>query len=285
MTSLIYFDPDELKQGRYFEIDDTLVAEDGRTYILGDWLARGGNGSVFRCVERSSGTEYAVKFLMFPRGKVLQRFFREVRLLKELKHEHIVRYRGTGKTRHIQNSRGIRCPFLVMELAESSLSDFAKSSPIAPEIYVGQFRGLARGLADLHAKAVHRDIKPENILISGDRWLLSDYGLCRFSDRPELDLTPNEQAIGPKYWLSPEAHNRRLGQGDVICPASDVYQLASVFWYVATGRHPSGIITQDDWTGPEWLFSPIQQALQHGKGRRPADGVAFAAAIEAAVGA
>lgn len=45
MTSLIYFDPDELKQGRYFEIDDTLVAEDGRTYVLGDWLARGGNGS------------------------------------------------------------------------------------------------------------------------------------------------------------------------------------------------------------------------------------------------
>lgn len=285
MPSLIYFDPDELKHGRYFEVDGTLVAEDGRTYILGDWLARGGNGSVFRCVERSSGTEYAVKFLMMPRGKILQRFFREVRLLKELQHEHIVRYRGTGKTRHTGGTRGIRCPFLVMELAEGSLSDVAKRAPIAPEVYVGQFRGLARGLADLHTKAVHRDIKPENILISGDRWLLSDYGLCRFSDRPELDLTPSEQAIGPKYWLSPEAHNRRLGQGDTICPASDVYQLASVFWYVATGRHPSGIITEDDWTGPDWLFAPIHQALQHGKARRPSDGVAFAAAIEAAVGA
>ncbi len=285
MPSLIYFDPEELKRGQFFEINDTLVAEDGRSYLLGDWIARGGNGSVFRCVERSSGIEFAVKFLIQHRGRVLKRFYREVRLLKELQHEHIVRYRGTGKTSNLGGRHGLRCPFLIMELAESSLSEFAKKAPIAPEVYVGQFRGLARGLADLHSKAIHRDIKPENILISGDRWLLSDYGLCRFSDRPDLDLTPTDQAIGPKYWLSPEAHNRRLGQSDVICPASDVYQLASVFWFVATGRHPSGIITSEDWTGPEWLFAPIQQALQHAIGRRPADGVAFSAAIEAAVGA
>ena len=285
MPSLIYFDPEELKRGQFFEIDSTLIADDGRTYLLGEWIARGGNGSVFRCIERSSGIEFAVKFLMQPRGRVLQRFYREVRLLRELQHEHIVRYRGTGRTSNVGGGKGSRYPFLIMELAENSLSEFAKMAPIAPEVYVGQFRGLARGLADLHSKAVHRDIKPENILISGDRWLLSDYGLCRFSDRPELDLTPNDQAIGPKYWLSPEAHNRRLGQGDVLCPASDVYQLASVFWFVATGRHPSGVITSDDWTGPDWLFTPIQQALQHAKGRRPANGVAFAAAIEDAVGA
>lgn len=285
MTSLIYFDPDELGKGRYFEIDDTLVAEDGRSYSLGDWIARGGNGSVFRCVERSSGTEYAVKFLMQPRGRTLKRFYREVRLLKELQHEHIVRYRGTGRTRHSGGARGLRCPFLIMEIADGSLSDIVLKSRIPPEIYVGQFRGLARGLADLHAKAIHRDIKPENILVSGDRWLLSDYGLCRFSDRPELDLTPSDQAIGPKYWLSPEAHNRRLGQGDGICQASDVFQLASVFWYVATGRHPCGILTVDDWTGPARLFEPIQRALQHQKSRRPADGVAFAAAIEVAIDA
>lgn len=284
MSSLIYFDPEELKKGNYHEIDDTLVAEDGRTYVLSDWIARGGNGSVFKCIERSSGDEYAIKFLMKPRGRILKRFFREVRLLKELRHEHLVRYRGTGRTRSASKSRGIRCPFIIMEMAESSLSDVAQSSRISPEVYVGQFRGLARGLADLHARAVHRDIKPENILVAGDRWLLSDYGLCRFSDKPDWDLTPTDQAIGPRYWLSPEAHNRRLGHADDICPASDVFQLASVFWYVATGRHPCGVVLPDDWTGPEWLFDPIYQALQHKSVRRPADGGAFSAAIEAAVG-
>lgn len=62
MSSLIYFDPEELKKGNYHEIDDTLVAEDGRTYVLSDWIARGGNGSVFKCIERSSGDEYAIKW-------------------------------------------------------------------------------------------------------------------------------------------------------------------------------------------------------------------------------
>lgn len=283
MPSPIFFDPEELRRGRFFEIEGTLVTEDGRSYGLGDWIARGGNGSVFRCTERSTGTEFAVKFLMQPHGRVLKRFYREVRLLKELKHEHIVRYRGTGRTKSTGSKKGLRCPFLIMEIADSSLSDITANSRIPPEIYVGQFRGLARALEDLHSRAVHRDIKPENILISGDRWLLSDYGLCRFSDRPDLDLTPNDQAIGPRYWLSPEAHNRRLGHGDEICQASDVFQLASVFWYVATGRHPSGILTADDWTGPARLFEPIQKALQHCKSNRPANGAAFSAALEAAI--
>lgn len=284
MTSLIYFDPAELKKGNFYEIEDALIADDRRSYQLSDWIARGGNGSVFRCVERSTGDEYAVKFLMNSGRKVLNRFFREIRLLKELKHEHIVRYRGAGRTKPADSTRGMRFPFLIMEIADANLYDSAQRAKIAPEVYVGQFRGLARGLADLHTKAIHRDIKPENILITGDRWLLSDYGLCRFSDRPDLDLTPSGQAIGPRYWLSPEAHNRRLGHSDAICAASDVFQLASVFWYVATGRHPCGVISPEDWTGPDWLFEPIYQALQHDVARRPADGAAFAAAIDAAVG-
>lgn len=109
-ASPIYFDPEELKRGQFFEIDSTLVADDGRSYLLGEWIARGGNGSVFRCIERSSGIEFAVKFLMDPSGKILKRFYREVRLLKELQHEHIVRYRGTGKTRNLGGRYGLRCP-------------------------------------------------------------------------------------------------------------------------------------------------------------------------------
>lgn len=281
MINQIYFDPEQLAKGQTFQFEEPLTTEDGRTYELGDWIARGGNGSVFRCTERSTGDEYAVKFLMQSGGRISQRFFKEARLLKELKHEHIVQYRGTGRTKAASAS-GKRFPFIIMEVADRNLSD-AASSPLTPEIYVGQFRGLARGLADLHRKAIHRDIKPENILISGDRWLLSDYGLCRYSDRPDLDLTPTDQAIGPKYWLSPEAHNRRLGHTDAICAASDVYQLAAVFWFVATGRHPTGVLTRDDWTGPDWLFTPIISALQHQLSRRPANGSQFLATIEAAV--
>ncbi|ADU15424.1 serine/threonine protein kinase [Asticcacaulis excentricus] len=282
MSSFVFFDPEELRKGQYFEIDDELITEEGRTYIVGEWLARGGNASVFKCIERSSGNEYAVKFLMQRGERSRNRFFKEARLLKELRHDHIIEYRGTGRAGAA--NRSARLPFIIMEIAEGNLSNIVKGSNVPSEVYVGQFRGLARGLAELHAKAIHRDIKPENILISGDRWLLSDYGLCKYSQAKDVDMTPADQVLGPKFWLSPEAHNRRIGQSDAICEASDVFQLAAVFWYVVTGRHPSGLLCQEDWTGPDWLFDPLVMALQHKSARRPVNGKAFAASLDEAIG-
>ena len=166
-----------------------------------------------------------------------------------------------------------------MELAERNLQDVLRdeAAPLSYEQYAGQFRGLAGALATLHSFAVHRDIKPENILVAGERWLLSDYGLCTFVNPKEEDLTPVGEVrnIGPKFWLSPEAHNRRLGCGDQINAASDVFQLAAIFWYVATGRHPSGIVTENDWTGPEKLFDVLHKSLFHDCSKRPQNGGEF----------
>jgi serine/threonine-protein kinase len=45
----------------------------------------------------------------------------------------------------------------------------------------------------LHEKAIHRDIKPDNILISNGRWLLSDYGLCKFDgDTAQDSITKDD---------------------------------------------------------------------------------------------
>jgi serine/threonine protein kinase len=173
-------------------------------------------------------------------------------------------------------------PFIVMELAERNLSQLMveRKTAFPYEDYAAQFRGLSGALAALHEKAIHRDIKPENILISGDRWLLSDYGLCTAVD-PELpDLTGNEEKVGPKFWLSPEAQNKMLKCQDEITRASDVFQLASVFWYAATGRHPLGVVTEHDWTGPQKLFGVLHASLMHDITRRPQTGKEFLEAIE-----
>lgn len=272
----IFFSPEELKRGNFHTIDSPIVGEDGRSYELGDWIARGGNATVFHCRERSTGDEFAIKFLYMNGRRVAKRFSRESALLAELNHNHIVRYKTAGKITP-NNDKRRSIPFIIMEAAERNLLDEMQASKwaIPAERFLGQFRGLAQGLALLHGRAVHRDIKPENILIAGDRWLLSDYGLCKFPRSRAPDLTPNDQAIGPKFWMSPEGQNRRLGVGDAICKASDVYQLAAVFWFIATARHPSGILTIDDWSGPERLFVPLRDALQHDHRRRPKDGTAF----------
>jgi serine/threonine-protein kinase len=135
-----------------------------------------------------------------------------------------------------------------MEKADQNLLDYMKSrSKIGYEVYAPQFRGLSEALAELHKYAIHRDIKPENILIQGETWLIGDLGLCSYlSEEEHLDLTSDNEKIGPKFWLSPEAINRVYFGVEEICPCSDVYQLCAVFWFVITYRHPQGIITESD---------------------------------------
>jgi serine/threonine-protein kinase len=276
----IYFDEDELRRGKFFEIPDVIRGDDRKGYEIGEWLGRGGNGSVFACYETTTGDAYAIKFLLLTGYAVTRRFQREAQLMKRVKHEHVVSLitSGTAQATNVQR----RLPFIIMERADHNLSEAIKKAGVrfAPEVYIGQFRGLVGGLAAMHALAIHRDIKPENILVSGDRWLLGDYGLCKFIARSTEEISGDRLVQGPRFWLSPEVQNRRVGNDDEISPASDVYQLAAVFWYVATGRHPSGILGEQDWQGPAWLFPPLFRALQHGLARRPVDGTAFAEAIE-----
>lgn len=154
---------------------------------------------------------------------------------------------------------------------------------MSPAEYLGQFVGLTKALVKINATALHRDIKPENVLVMGDTWLISDFGLCDVLGA-EADLSGENEKIGPIFWMSPEALNRRLGCEDEICQASDVFQLASVFWYAACGRHPSGIVEQDDWSGPEEVFPVLHQALAHDPSRRFNTSAEFSVALLEAIG-
>ena len=280
MTDQIYFDTEELRKGNFYQLSSSeLTTEEEKLYELEDYIGRGGNAAVFQCRDRITGEECAVKFLLKHGGPNAGRFLREVRLLELVEEEHIPKYYGNGRVTVEHNRRANTqiIPFVVMELAERNLREFMteRSQPLSYEQYAGQFRGLAKALASLHNHAVHRDIKPENILIVGDRWLLSDYGLCTFVNPDEEDLTGDVQNVGPKFWLSPEAYNRRLGCDDEINRASDVFQLAAIFWYVATGRYPGGIVTEGDWTGPEKLFRLLHRSLFHDYTVRPQHGYEF----------
>ena len=295
MIDTLYLDEKNSTWGNFFELDGTgkVQTEEGHSYELDAWIDRGGNAAIYQCRDCVEDEEYAIKFLMNNNPKDSKRFDREIQLIQSVRANNLIKYYGTGRVQVIEykNRQPIidqekKIPFIVMELADENLQKvmYRERGNISYQTYAGQFRGLANALASLHEYAIHRDIKPENILVAGERWLLSDYGLCSFINSHEEDLTSNNQRLlGPKYWLSPEAHNRRLGCGDEISAASDVFQLAAIFWYVVTGNKPTGVVTKDDWEGPSQLFTLLHKSLLHDCKKRPQNGHEFLTDLEKAL--
>jgi serine/threonine protein kinase len=264
-----------------WSVADEFVGRRGRRYTLGERITAGGNAVIHRCYDKITGDEFAVKFQLRLQRNREQRFKQEVEVLRNIHHDHVTRHRDDGFIVGNGPRRNWRLRFLMMEVASKDLATMMKEqSSISYETYIAQFRGLAWGLAMLHQHVIHRDIKPDNILLFGQRWALSDLGLCQIANS---SLTAHDELVGPRLWMSPEAVNKACGCNDAILKASDVFQLASVFWFVVTRRHPTGVVTRADYTGPDHLFDLFYRCLAHNHCERPTDGEDFAKQLEAAI--
>ena len=263
------------KDNKIYEIPDKVKADSGESYEVVDFIGEGGNAVVYSCID-SAGEEYAVKFLLSLSKKNRSRFQQEVRVLREINHPNLIRCIDEGTVVGVeQKTKNSRIPFMVMEKANSDLKKYLDKKGILKYAeYISQFSGLSEALGLLNKKVVHRDIKLENILIVGEKWVLSDLGLCTYlSPKEHEDLTGENENIGPKYWLSPEEINRRYHKDVKILPSSDVFQLAAVFWYVATGYYPLGVVDKDDWnTDDDRMCEMLIGSLAFNCLKRPQNG-------------
>lgn len=259
----------------FFKVENFITGISGKKYEIGERIGAGGNAVVHKCQEEVSGDEFAVKILLNITDQWakerLARFEIEIKVLKEIKHYQLTEYIDEGWLTATKEQESGKLRYVIMPLAKSNLMEYMKNHKVSYDEYVSQFKGLAQALAELQKKAIHRDIKPENILIRGDAWLLSDFGLCKFIEDGGADLTGKREQVGPRYWNSPEGVNRIMGCGDEICKQSDVFQLCSIFWYVVNGRYPAGVIMRSDWKGPDHLFNVIYDSLAHDLTKRPVD--------------
>ncbi|MFG3116721.1 PQQ-binding-like beta-propeller repeat protein [Streptomyces sp. NPDC048197] len=93
---------------------------------------------------------------------------------------------------------------------------------------------LCGALGQLHrSDVVHRDLKPSNIMVTADGPKVIDFGIARAlgDDR----LTRTGAAVGTPAFMSPEQ-----ATGQEHTPAGDVFALAGVLVFAATGRGPFG---------------------------------------------
>ncbi len=194
-------------------------------------LGEGGMGAVFRVLDRELDEEVALKVL-HPRlastPEALVRFRREVKLARRITHTNVARTYDLGVD-------GERC-FITMELLRGeSLARRARDSvPLAEALKISA--GVARGLAAAHAEGiVHRDLKPENVMLSGERVVITDFGIARAEAGAghEGQVHATVSLVGTPAYMSPEQV-----EGVPVDGRSDVYALGILLFELLTGRLP-----------------------------------------------
>lgn len=252
----------------------------------------GGLGIVYRCRDRASGKDVALKVLDKSMARYRDRFIREAELLETLQHPSIVRHVAHG----VLPSGS---PYLVMQWIEGEdLMHRLARAPLTLAESLAVARRLASALSVAHENGiVHRDVKPANILLpQGDptKAVLIDFGIARAGAAP-LKMTLPGGILGTPGYMAPE---QARADADVDARA-DVFSVGSVLFECLAGRAafegettmailakvlldqpPSLRSIRPD--VPEALSDLVVRMLAKERGDRPANGAALVRELEQA---
>lgn len=207
-------------------------------YALAAHVGTGGQGAVYRAIDKSNGAEVAVKVLHEAVDKdptARERLVREGNALAAL--------RGTAAIQVFDmafTNDGRLC--MVTELlAGEDLEDHllrqegaGKTFPkeAVPEV----FGPIAETLEKAHALGiVHRDLKPQNVFLQtvpgGTRVRLMDFGFAKISNMSKL--TMEGFVAGSPSYLAPETWAQKP-----VAPSVDIYALGAMIFRALAGRPP-----------------------------------------------
>ncbi|MGI3227887.1 protein kinase domain-containing protein [Streptomyces sp. GTA36] len=152
--------------------------------------------------------------------------------------------------REIRNSDRVRSPWTVTVVDYSppgqrpqwlateyvpapSLDEWvARHGPLPEAAVLSLAAELCGALQSVHqADLTHRDVKPGNVLLARDRPRLIDFGIARAADDPRH--TQVGGVLGSPGFLAPDQ-----AVGGVPAEPADVFSLAAVLVYAATGHGP-----------------------------------------------
>ncbi|MFE9792992.1 serine/threonine-protein kinase [Streptomyces goshikiensis] len=192
-------------------------------------LGAGGMGEVF-LARTASGRPLALKTVH--RDLSLEPGFAE-RFAREIRTNDRVRSPWTVSVVDF-SPPGAAPQWLATEyVAAPSLGDWVRAyGPLAEPAVRCLAQELTAALVAVRAAGVvHRDIKPANVLLGPQRPFLIDFGIARAVRDPRSTRTG--AVIGTPGYLAPEQ-----ATGSVAEAPADVFALASVLVYAATGHGP-----------------------------------------------
>ena len=210
-------------------------------YRLLSRIGEGAMGTVYRARRLVDAAEVAVKivkqaYATSPADR--QRFLREIEVMRQVNHRHIVTLLEGGCSDEEL--------FLVMELVEGdnleqwvSQRKEKSAEPLPIATAVKLILPILDALHAAHTSGfVHRDVKPANIFLKREgraiRPVLGDFGLARAYQETQLSgLTLTGELRGTLRYMAPE----QITDARRAQPASDQYSAAATLYWLLAGRH------------------------------------------------
>lgn len=198
-------------------------------YNLNEELGRGKFGVVYRCKEKSSGKQFAAKFVTTNRKEDREDVEREVDIMKSLQHKRLLQLYDAFDD-------GKREMVLIMELIEGGelferviCDDFILTER-ACSIFMRQ---ICEGVEYMHSQNIlHLDMKPENILCvtrTGNQIKLIDFGLARrYNPKEKLQVL-----FGTPEFVAPEVVNF-----EKINTKTDMWSVGVICYVLLSGLSP-----------------------------------------------
>ncbi|MDT5124212.1 MAG: eukaryotic-like serine/threonine-protein kinase [Acidobacteriota bacterium] len=283
----------------------------GAKYSLTKLIGTGSMGAVYRA-QHQSLDEVAIKVMLGTPGnqKLSERFLREARALRKLRHQHSVLVYDLERS-----ATGLT--YMVMEMVEGrSLRDELKERghlPLEEALTIAE--AACDALQAAHERGIiHRDLKPDNILLAEERTedgsreriiKIADFGIVKLRGTRQggvevsMQLTNHGTPIGTPFYMSPE---QWFGDGPgftALDGRTDIYSLACTLYEMLAGRPPFLGQTTDELCQmhlkdearplsaitsrvPEAVSRVIMRALEKDRDLRPASAEEFAAELRRA---
>eukprot|EP01134_Creolimax_fragrantissima_P008183 CFRG8183T1 len=199
-------------------------------------LGQGQFSEVFEAVNHITQQSVALKKIRLnevndvsARGDVIK----EISLLRDLKHENIIKYYGTFMID--------KALWIVLEFAEAGdlrrmINHFKKKKTNVPEGLLWKyFIQICNGIEYMHSKRViHRDVKPANVFITKHGNVkLGDLGLGRFMQDNFLASSMGIDIFGTPYYMAPERID-----GLEYDLSSDIWSLGCLLYEMAALKSP-----------------------------------------------
>ena len=205
-----YFDEiksEEAEGNLLFKKEDKYIIDKNEKNKLDNFeilskLGKGSFGNVFKVRYKLNNCIYALKRI--PKNynsedKIKEKYiWREIEILTQLKHPHIIKYYET-----FEDEKYI---YLIIEYANNGSLDHLvyklKDIKIKNDFVWNLFLQCISGLSYIHSKnIIHRDINPENLLLDNNMILkISDFGVSKKIEKNNNHLT----FVGKNGFLAPE---------------------------------------------------------------------------------